>query len=167
LKYWPWVLTMMATSEICLIWGHLCFMTHLIIHYIQYKVSLDSKRILNYKATNKWNNSIIWYSTFENINLIEMFMLAWFYDCALFCYDVIVEVLTTFFVPPQQSCGGHTGIGLSVCPSLCRFNGFLSLECYPCHLESPYGLPMGGRCEVKRSKVKCTGHWSRITVSSL
>ena len=44
--------------------------------------------------------------------------------------------------------------------------GFLGLECYAFHLETPYhtyGLPMEGRCSllnlgVKRSMVKCTGH---------
>jgi hypothetical protein len=30
LKSWPWVLTTMATSGICLLWGHLCFIAHLV-----------------------------------------------------------------------------------------------------------------------------------------
>ena len=59
-------------------------------------------------------------------------------------------------------CGGYTGgileLGcLTVCPSVCRRNGFRALDSYPYHLESPYhtyGLPIGGRCSllILRSK---------------
>jgi hypothetical protein len=34
--------------------------------------------------------------------------------------------------------GDGTGIGLSVCPSICRCSGFRDLDHYPYHLESPY-----------------------------
>jgi hypothetical protein len=31
LKSWPWVLTIMATSGICFVWGHLCLITHFLV----------------------------------------------------------------------------------------------------------------------------------------
>jgi hypothetical protein len=59
LKSWPWVLTMMATSGICLVWGHLCFITHLFffsfvdrnkLHRFQNEIS----RYIIYPYTYLW-----------------------------------------------------------------------------------------------------------------
>jgi hypothetical protein len=75
--------------------------------------------------------------------------------------DIQEHVLHMIIIPPQRSCGGYTGIGLSVrlCvhPSVCRRNGFRALDSYPYHVESPYhtyGLLIGGSCSllILRSK---------------
>jgi hypothetical protein len=47
LKSWPWVLTIMATYGICLVLGHLCFITHLVNFYFEeelgnYRGNLES-----------------------------------------------------------------------------------------------------------------------------
>jgi hypothetical protein len=75
------------------------------------------------------------------------------------------------FIPPTTKpsatklWGGYTGIGLSVRPSVCRRNGFRALDSYPYHLVTISHIWTTHRrkmfpidFEVKRSKVKHTGH---------
>jgi hypothetical protein len=132
-----------------MVWRSLNFLLHLFSLHKRHRILLNQH----------WQQNDVfychWYS-FKGRDAVFFMLFKWMVD--------LLTLLICIVIPPATKLWGiywnrvvHPSIFLSICPSVCRRNGFRALEHYPYHLDSPYltyGLPMGGRCSllILRSK---------------